>query len=1051
MNKHSYINRLLYAFMSLVLLFAPPVYTGAQNADLYIKGKITDTKGEPLAGVAIILQDENRGEISDAEGNYSIARSVTSKKTTLSFNSLGFKTVNIEVPASQTTVDVVLEEDVNLLDEAVAIGYGTQTKRTITAAVTSISESDLSGYAGSSIEQTISGLVPGVRIMTADATPGGSLNIEVRGTGTVTSGTEPLFIVDGIPMEGGLSTINPDDVKSIQILKDAASTAVYGSRGANGVFLITTKRGNEGKVTVNVSAAVTLAKAQRKFQVLNAKELAEYFSDFGVSTRYRYLTNATQDFFPYDENNDTDWQDAIFQLAVQQKYNVSLSGGTKGVKYRVSGEIYDQPGTLIYTGMQRYAFRSNLDFSLAKWAKMSLNFSTTYTKTRKTRDGGNGSNGVIRTAIEMCPFFPVYLPDGSFFSNCEYNKAVTDDAIASGPDPATGKYEKLQNSPLSNNLDNPVKIARDYKNITDQFRTTGAVNFEFKITKGLTFKPSFSIDAFSRNNSVWYPASIGNNRTDSSASSRSRNQIMWMNENILLYERSFGLHNLSLMGGVTLQSTTYKELYASAYKFESESLPSINGGTVNGGTYDKITDRLNSYMARVSYNYNQKYMLQAVFRADGSSRFGANHKFGYFPSVSAGWAMSEEKWMKRQRAISELKLRASWGLSGNNAIGQFNYLNKMGKNSYVIDGQVVSGWASNNIANPDLKWEQSDQLNVGLDLGFAKNRVFMQLDLYRSITRDMLLNTQVPSTLGVSTMLQNVGSVLNRGIEFNITSRNIVGKFNWTTTFNISANRNKVLSLGIDSEAIYAGVEESNITKVGYPMGMFYGRVFGGIYQSLEEIEALRNNPLSGLAYDENVRPGDLKWYDLNGDGIYNDDDRTIIGNPYPKFNAGMVNTFSYKNFTLSIQLVGQYGNQIYNTSLMQLLKGNGSNASVFVKDRWRSPENPGNGLVGRSTKYNDVKPAAEENKFTNRLLEDGSYLNIRNIQLSYNFGKKVLDKLRLQGLNINFNIDNLHTFTRYTGLNPESNSMMTAVAPGVDQVGYPVSRNFTFGLKLSF
>ncbi|MGN0188651.1 MAG: SusC/RagA family TonB-linked outer membrane protein [Candidatus Cryptobacteroides sp.] len=1050
MKTQVFIHRLIYAALFLSLLFVP-VCAGAQNSDLNIKGKITDSKGEPLMGVAVVVQDENRGEVSDIDGNYSIARNVTKDRTILSFMCLGFKTLTIEVPDSQVVADIVLEEDANLLDEAVAIGYGTQTKRTITAAVTSISEKDLSGYAGSSIEQTIAGLVPGVRIMTADATPGGDTNIEVRGVGTITSGSEPLYIVDGIPMEGGLSSLNPDDVKSIQILKDAASTAVYGARGANGVFLITTKRGSEGKVTVNFNAAFTLAKAQRKFQVLNAAELEEYFADYGISSRYRYLTNATQDFFPYDVNNDTDWQDAIFQLAFQQKYNISLSGGNKNLKYRVSGEIYDQPGTVVYTGMQRYAFRSNFDFTLAKWANMSLNFSTTYSKTRKTKDGGNGSNGVIRTAIEMCPFYPVYLPDGSFFSNCEYNMAATDDAIVNGPDPLTGKYESLRNSPLNTENDNPVKIARDYKNITDLLRTTGAINFEFKLAKGLAFKPSFSIDAFMRNNNIWYPASIGNNRTDSSASSRSKNQIMWINEDILSFERSFGMHNLSLMAGCTFQSTTYKELYAGAYKFESESLPSINGGTVNAGTYDKVTDRLNSYMARVGYNYKQKYMIQAVFRADGSSRFGANHKFGYFPSVSAGWAMSEEKWMQKQKVISELKIRGSWGLSGNNAIGQFNYLNKMGKNSYVIDGQVISGWASNNIANPDLKWEQSDQLNVGLDLGFAKNRVFLQLDFYRSVTKDMLLNTQVPSTLGVSTMLQNVGSVLNRGVEFNIVSRNITGKFNWTTTFNISANRNKVLGLGIDSEAIYAGVEESNITLVGYPMGMFYGRVFGGIYQSLEEIEALRNDPYSGLAFDENVRPGDLKFYDLNGDGVYNDDDRTIIGNPYPKFNAGMVNTFSYKNFTLSIQLVGQYGNQIYNTSLMQLLKGSGSNASVFVKDRWRSPEEPGNGLVGRSTTTNDVKPSAEEKKFTNRLLEDGSYLNIRNIQLSYNFGKKVLKKLRLQGLNLNFNIDNLYTFTKYTGLNPESNSMMSAVAPGVDQVGYPVSRNFTFGLKLSF
>ena len=1047
---HSFILKKKIA-AALFFLLSLPVWMSAQSTGLNISGKVTDENGDPLVGVTVIVQNENRGSVSDYDGKYSIARDVTRQNTILTFSMLGFKTLTVEVSSTQDVLDVRMEEDVNLLDEAVAIGYGTQTKRTMTAAVTSINAEELSGYTGSSIEQAIAGLVPGVRIMTSDATPGGDLNIEVRGVGSVTSGTEPLFIVDGIPMEGGLSTLNPDDVESIQILKDAASTAVYGSRGANGVFLITTKRGTTGKPTVTVNAAVTLAKAQRKFEVLNSADLIEYLNDYGTNIRYKYITNDTQDYFPFDASLDTDWQDAIFQLAVQQKYNLSVSGGSDKVKYRVSGEVFDQPGTVVYTGMQRYAFRSNLDFKFAKWAEMGLNFSTTYTKTRKTREGGNGSNGVIRTAIEMPPFFPVYLPDGSFFSMTEYSMAIPDNKYLEGPDPVTGLYDGITTSPLNTKMDNPVKIARDYKDITDIFRTTGAINFTFHIAKGLTFKPSFSIDVSSRNNSVWYPASIGNNRTDSSASASSRRQIMWMNENILLYERSFGLHNLALMGGVTFQSTNSKELDVSAYKFDSEALGSINGGTVNGGGYDIVTDRLNSYMARVSYNYNQKYMLQAVFRADGSSRFGENNRFGYFPSVSAGWAISEEPWMQKLSAISELKLRASWGLSGNNAIGQWNYMNKMGKNNYVINGDVVSGWSSSNIANPDLKWEQSNQLNVGLDLGFAKNRVFMQFDVYRSVTEDMLLNTQVPGTLGVSNMLQNVGSVLNRGLEFNITSRNIVGQFNWTTTFNISANRNKVLGLGIDAEAIYAGEEESNITLVGYPMGMFYGRVFGGIYQSLEEIEALRNDPYSGLAFDENVRPGDLKWYDLNGDGTYDDDDRTIIGNPYPKFNAGMVNTFSYKNFTLSIQLVAQYGNQIYNTALMQLLEGSDANVSILTKDRWYSEDQPGNGIVGRLRRYNDVKPTAEVNKFTNRLLEDGSYLNIKNIQLSYNFNRKMLKKIKLQGLNINFNIDNLYTFTKYTGLNPESNTFRTATAPGVDRVGYPVSRNFTLGVKVSF
>ena len=622
--------------------------------------------------------------------------------------------------------------------------------------------------------------------------------------------------------------------------------------------------------------------------------------------------------------------------------------------------------------------------------------------------------------------------------------------IADSRDPETGAFPTLSDSPLADNQDNPVRIAHEYKNETSQNRIIGGLNFELKLAKGLTFKPSLAIDFMSSENSIWYPASIGKNRTDSEASTTMTRKLMWINENILTYQKEFGDHNISAVGGVTIQSNQLNKLYTSAYHFATESLPSINGGVVNGGSYDKTEDRMLSYIARLTYDYKRKYMIQGVFRADGSSRFGKNNKYGYFPSISAGWAMTEEKFMKPlKKVLSELKLRGSFGLSGNNAIGDYNYETKMSQQSYIVDGSVVSGWAPSNIANPDLKWEVSKQTNLGIDIGLFHNRIFMQLDLYKSITSDMLLNTIVPSTLGVSRMLQNVGSVENKGIEFNIVSRNLTGKFKWTTTFNISANRNKVLALGLDSEAITDGVAESNITKVGYPIGMFYGNVFGGIYQSMEEIQALRNDPYSGLAFDPNVRPGDCKWYDLNGDGLYDDNDRTIIGNPYPRFNAGMVNTFSYRNFSFSFQLNGQYGNQIYNYTLRETLRGNNNNnLSIKVVDRWRSPESPGNGLADRTYTSNDVRPTTEMSKFTNRYLEDGSYLSIRNIQLSYTFDKKMLRKTFLNGLVLSFNIDNLHTFTKYTGMNPEANTFRSATAPGIDRTGYPLSRNFTIGLK---
>lgn len=757
-------------FLTIVFsIFEVSSYTGgntyAQNARTFATGTVVDEQGQPIPGVNVLCQNSNYGTTTTIDGTFKIQ--TKGKNPVLEFSFIGFQKQEITIKDPQKLIKVVMIEDGYMLDETVVIGYGTQTKRTITSAMTSIKSEELSGYVGSSIEQTISGLVPGVRIQTSDATPGGDINVEVRGIGTVTAGSQPLYIVDGIPMEGGLSAVNPDDVANIQILKDAASTAVYGSRGANGVILITTKRGESAKPTVTINAATTIAQIQHKFELMNTAQLLEYYKDKNLNERFRYTTNQNQDYFPFDENLNTDWQDAIFQNAIQQKYNLSISGGGKNMRYRISGEYFDQEGILICTGMKRFAFRSNFDIELNKWAKVTVNFAPTFINQKRTREGGEGSNSVIRTAISMYPFFPVKLPNGEYFSTLEYNLAPTN--ATDSRDPETGAFPTLTDSPLADNQDNPVRIAHEYKNETNQNRIVGGLNFELKLAKGLTFKPSLAIDIMSSENSIWYPASIGKNRTDSEASTTMTRKLMWINENILTYQKEFGDHNISAVGGMTIQSNQLNKLYTSAYHFATESLPSINGGVVNGGSYDKTEDRMLSYIARLTYDYKRKYMIQGIFRADGSSRFGKNNKYGYFPSISAGWAMTEEKFMKPlKQVLSELKLRGSFGLSGNNAIGDYNYETKMSQQSYIVDGSVVSGWAPSNIANPDLKWEVSKQTNLGVDIGLFHNRIFMQLDLYKSITSDMLLNTIVPSTLGVSRMLQNVGFPLKTKVSSSI-------------------------------------------------------------------------------------------------------------------------------------------------------------------------------------------------------------------------------------------------------------------------------------------
>lgn len=1041
----------LTSFLILVLLITFQAGYAQQQNNRVISGIVKDPDGNPMPGVQIVIENTNNGTISSENGRFSITSAVS--EPTLVFSFIGFSTKKVTVKNSQQTLSIQMEESAIELDEVVAIGYGTQSRKTLTSAVSIIKADDIADYAGSSIEQSIAGLVPGVRIQTMDATPGGDMNVQIRGVGSVNSGTEPLYIIDGIPMEGGLASINPQDVKDIQFLKDAASTAVYGSRGANGVILVTTKRGTIGKPKVEFNTKMTVSQVQRKFEVMNSEQMIDYLSDFGSHERYKWATNLTQDYFPFSADINTDWQDEIFRNAPRLQYNLAVSGGTKDVSYRVSGEILDQQGVVIETGMKRYTFRSNLDVNLAKWLKMKINMSHSSTNTRKTREGGHGENGVIRTAINMYPFFPVYLPNGEYFSLIEYNMAPSNESLNAGINPVTGKFDNglIFNSAISTIMDNPVAIAHEYQNITSVNRTNGGIDFEAQIIRGLTFNTTLYMDTWSNNRRIWYPPSIGKNNPGN-ASETSRRYSMLMNENVLTYNKKKEEHNLSLVAGNTIQQAVTRSLQASANQFSTEGIPSINSGIVNGGWYNEVDDRLLSYFIRGTYDYEQKYMLQAVYRIDGSSRFGKNNRFGHFPSVSAGWSIREEDFMRPlRRLISELKIRTSWGVSGNNAIGQYNQYNRLSQGRYVIDGNIVSGWAPNNIGNPDLKWEKSTQTNIGLDFGLLRNRIFMQVDLYNSKTTDMLLNSIVPSSLGVSRMLRNVGSVRNRGLEFNITSRNLIGKFRWTTAFNISGNRNKVLSLGTDSEVIYGGMGETAITKVGYPMGMFYGLVFDGLYASQEEITALRNDINSGLAYDDNVRPGDFKLYDLNGDGYCDDQDKAIIGNPHPLFTAGMTNTFNYKNFTFSFQLNGQYGNMVYNHSLHALLRGTDTNMSVLAIDRWKSEAEPGNSRIGRLNKLGEAAPIVDANKFSARFLEDGSYLTIRNIRFSYAVPKRLLTQYFIQSLAINLNVDNLYTFTKYTGLNPEASLFNNPTAPGIDRTGYPLSRNYSLGINISF
>lgn len=1026
--KHTNILR----FACIIGFLFVSIYAISQ---IKVTGKVMETGDIPLPGVNVLLKGTKHGTITDLDGNYSIT--VPSKSSILQASFVGLTTQEKEVK-SNTVINFLMESDAMNLDEVIVTGYATQTKREVISAISSISSKDITTFNASSLEQAIQGLAPGVRIGLSNGAPGADMDFSIRGIGTINAGSSPLCIIDGAVVQDGMRTVNPSDVANIQILKDAASTAIYGSRGSNGVILITTKQGQNSKPTFNLDIKFGLSGVERSMEVMNSRELMDYLDEAG---------NAYWSLPGFDPNNNTDWQKQIYQNAFTQTYNLSVSGGSKHIKYMVSASYFDQPGHILETSYQKFTLRSNLKIDFNKRINMTLNLSPTITRQKYVLDSGQqGSNPIMVHTLMMPPMFPVYY-NGDYWTQ---NNFITSDLQADPRDPSRLPPSAL---PMAN-TENPVKMLNQQDRRRNSNRFNGTIAFEAKLLPDLVFKPSLNFDIYNQTQRAWSPSSIGaraGRTTDGKATLDITQRFTWINEYVFTYDKSFGEnHKLLAVAGASFQNTSTDKSTSMAQQFGSDALETINGGSsFNATDLPYVDDRLASFFGRANYTLCHRYMLGAVFRADGSSKFGPNNKFGYFPSFSGGWVVSEEPFMKKigQSVLNELKLRASWGITGNNAIGDFQYITTMESKNYIFGGSVSNGYAPSNLEAPDLRWEKSKSTNLGMDIGLFKNRIFLMVDLYRTLTSDMLLNTNIPSTLGQSSMLMNVGEMENKGLELNLTTRNLTGRFNWTTNFNVSFNKNKVLKLSTTGDKIFDGENDSNVTMVGKPVGVFYGRVYQGVYKNWEEIKALAADPNSGLAFDPKTIPGDMKFVDLDGNGVVDDDDRTIIGSPHPKFIFGMTNSFSFKNFKLNVLLTGQYGNKIYNYTIHPMGRGTNSNVIKALVNRYVSEEQPGDGW------HPAIKSGAstDRNKFSTYQLEDGSYLRFRNVSLSYDVPKKLIMKSALQSLTFSVNADNLYTFTNYTGQNVEANSNSRATALGLDFTSYPSPRTFTFGISATF
>ncbi|NVM67300.1 TonB-linked SusC/RagA family outer membrane protein [Mucilaginibacter sp. SG538B] len=997
-------------------------------AAIKLTGKVTDEQGD-LPGVSIKFKDSNIGTISDAKGNYAL--SVPDGKGTLVFTCVGYLTQEIPIEG-RTTINVQLKVEAKGLNQIVVIGYGTVRKKDLTGSVSSIGANEIKSQPINSFNQALQGKVSGVQITQASNAPGGGITIRVRGGNSISASNDPLYVIDGFPISvpvaangasgsgasyaNPLSTINPNDIESIEVLKDASATAIYGSRGANGVVLVTTRRGKLGQANIEFETYAGEQQVVKKLKLGNAMDHLnlknEQLVNLGFPLRFGNPGGAyPQPVASYGEG--TDWQREIFRTAPVQSYQLSITGGSDKVKYLVSGNYLNQDGIVIVNNFKRYASRVNLDATLSGHVKIGSNLTASRTVNNGVSEGLVA--GPIYEALTISPASPVYAADGNY------------QLLNLGP--GTG----FASTP------NPVAVQNTSTNLLTTDRMLGNVFGDFSLTEGLKAHISFGADVQNSFRNVFFtPQTLAGSGRNGYGSNGTSENINTLNENTLTYTRKINAnHAFDILAGVTFQSNRLQTTYQEAENFPNYVLGANNLSAAN--TLDITSSRLekwglNSYLARINYRFKGRYLFTVSAREDGSSRFGANNKYGFFPSGAFAWRISDENFLRNNPAISDLKFRASYGITGNDGIGLYNSLPQytIGKTVFN-DIEVLTNQVSR-IENPDLKWEKTAQLDIGLDAGFWNNRITVVGDYYSKKTSGLLLYVDLPATTGATSVLRNIGSVQNKGFELAITSVNIdkgANGFKWTTAGNVSYNENKVTALANGVDHYFSGL---TIIEVGKPLGSFYGNVFDGVWQTTQQIAA------AGPLAQAGSLPGAYRWKDVNGDGVYNEStDRQVLGNGLPKFVFGLTNNFAYKEFDFSFFLQGVQGNKIYNT-FTTLIDAQYNHLKSYYENHW-TQSNPSN-TVGGIRQW--VLPAV-----SNFAIADGSFIRLKNVTFGYQLPTftKIIKKARVY-----FSAQNLLTFTKYSGYDPEVNGDFNSnTVYGRDNFNYPPSRIYMLGLSATF
>lgn len=1041
---------------------------GDDSVQLTLKGVILDEMGTPLPGASVLEKGTSNGVNSDFEGSFTL--NVSSSDAVIVVSYLGFDKVEIRAADFDDNMNITLVESSSALDEIVVTGYGRQVKRNITGAVSSISLKQIEDLPLATFENAIQGQIAGVQVTEASGEPGAGASVRVRGVGSISAGNEPLYVIDGFPIsknvalgvqgdnfrrrssfrppsQNPLANLNPNDIESIQVLKDASSASIYGSRGSNGVILITTKRGKKGAPSFSYNTFFGSQSVANKLDLMNSAELIDYNRD---ATNTAYL-EANPGASASDPNSvrssaawrlaedvlsptgvDVDWQDVVFRSALVQTHNLSVSGGSDNSSYYISGNFFDQDGIIEKSNFKRYSLRVNLEVDLNERTRVGLNLAPSYVVSDKVPAGSPyfaRPPGIVYSAIVHAPFVNPYNPDGSINQLNNQSYILT-------PEGQTTSFTSASN---------PLAIIEAIDDQLNQNRTFGNIFLEYDLMENLTFKSYFGVDInnykrnFYRASSLLYRTATTGETYGQTASSES---LSWVAEQTLSYQKEIGSHNIDAIVGYTAQKEKIDISSAVADTFPDDLVKTISGGQIASGSAVQEEWSLVSMLAKVNYSYEDRFLASASLRSDSSSRFGLGNKTGIFSSISAGYRISEDlnlDW------LSDLKLRASWGETGNFLIPNYASIGLLSSYNTTFDGNLTNGIAPSTISNQDLSWEKTASFDLGLDFGFLDDRIYGSLEYFKSTTSDLLLAVQVPSALGFTNALTNIGEVVNKGFEISITSRNLTGALKWTTDFNFSTVDNEVTKLGPSGDPLLStgGAGNRHITKIGEPIGSYFGYKTDGIYQNQAEIDN------SGIVDQiATPRPGDFKWVDVNNDGFINSADRTTIGNYLPDFTYGLNNRFEYDNFEFSFLLQGVEGNEVLNLTRRHMGNGEANyNSYSEWNNRWRSESQPGNGLIPRANRGG----GNSNNRPSDYQVEDASYLRLRNVTLAYNFPESALGD-KINNLRVYLSGTNLFTKTDYLGFNPEVNNQDDNTnVQGEDYGAYPLSSVITFGLNAKF